>query len=74
MAYEFKRVIEELKQEDNRQQRRDQNLVAQLDTRTEVIETVGLQPASDSHSKKVHTKCFYLLKSYNKKIFYFIQI
>lgn len=52
LAYEFKRILEEAK-EMNRQQRRDQALVAQLGGRADVIETVGLQPASDSHNKKV---------------------
>lgn len=52
IANEFKKVVEEYKAEESRQQRRDQNLVAQLNVnRTDVIETVGLQPASDS--KKV---------------------
>lgn len=52
LAYEFKRTLEEAK-ELNRQQRREQALVAQLGGRADVIETVGLQPASDSHNKKV---------------------
>jgi len=52
-AYEFRRTLEEVK-ELNRQQRREQALVAQLGGgRTDVIETVGLQPASDTHNKKV---------------------
>ncbi|RLU15193.1 hypothetical protein DMN91_012187, partial [Ooceraea biroi] len=51
-AYEFRRTLEEVK-ELNRQQRREQALVAQLGGgRTDVIETVGLQPASDAHNKK----------------------
>lgn len=54
LAYEFKRILEEAK-ELNRQQRREQALVAQLGGRADVIETVGLQPASDSHNKKVKT-------------------
>lgn len=52
LAYEFRRTLEEAK-ELNRQQRREQALVAQLGGRTDVIETVGLQPASDTHNKKV---------------------
>lgn len=52
LAYEFRRTLEEAK-ELNRQQRREQALVAQLGGRGDVIETVGLHPASDSHSKKV---------------------
>lgn len=52
LAYEFRRVLEEAK-ELNRQQRREQALVAQLGGRADVIETVGLQPASDTHNKKV---------------------
>ncbi|XP_072747793.1 deformed epidermal autoregulatory factor 1 isoform X1 [Anoplolepis gracilipes] len=52
LAYEFRRTLEEVK-ELNRQQRREQALVAQLGGRTDVIETVGLQPASDAHNKKV---------------------
>lgn len=52
LAYEFRRILEEAK-ELNRQQRREQALVAQLGGRADVIETVGLQPASDSHNKKV---------------------
>ncbi|KAG5348176.1 DEAF1 factor, partial [Acromyrmex charruanus] len=51
LAYEFRRILEEAK-ELNRQQRREQALVAQLGGRADVIETVGLQPASDSHNKK----------------------
>ncbi|XP_011874321.1 PREDICTED: deformed epidermal autoregulatory factor 1 [Vollenhovia emeryi] len=51
LAYEFRRTLEEAK-ELNRQQRREQALVAQLGGRADVIETVGLQPASDSHNKK----------------------
>lgn len=53
LAYEFRRTLEEAK-ELNRQQRREQALVAQLGGRTDVIETVGLQPASDTHNKKVN--------------------
>lgn len=52
LAYEFRRALEEIK-ELNRQQRREQALVAQLGGRADVIETVGLQPASDTHNKKV---------------------
>lgn len=52
LAYEFRRTLEEAK-EVNRQQRREQALVAQLGGRADVIETVGLQPASDTHNKKV---------------------
>lgn len=52
LAHEFKRALEEMK-ELNRQQRRDQALVAQLGGRADVIETVGLQPASDTHNRKV---------------------
>lgn len=52
LAYEFRRTLEEAK-EVNRQQRREQALVAQLGGRGDVIETVGLQPASDTHNKKV---------------------
>lgn len=52
LAYEFRRALEEVK-ELNRQQRREQALVAQLGGRADVIETVGLQPASDTHNKKV---------------------
>ncbi|KAI4478572.1 hypothetical protein M0804_011895 [Polistes exclamans] len=51
LAYEFKRTLEDVK-EFNRQQRREQTLVAQLGTRGDVIESVGLQPASDAHNKK----------------------
>ncbi|CAK9796674.1 Deformed epidermal autoregulatory factor 1 [Anthophora plagiata] len=51
LAYEFRRILEEAK-EVNRQQRREQALVAQLGGRGDVIETVGLQPASDTHNKK----------------------
>ncbi|XP_011300576.1 deformed epidermal autoregulatory factor 1 isoform X1 [Fopius arisanus] len=51
LAYEFKRTVEEAK-EINRQQRREQALVAQLGGRGDVIETVGLQPAPNSHNKK----------------------
>lgn len=53
LAYEFRRTLEETK-ELSRQQRREQALVAQLGGgRTDVIETVGLQPTSDTHNKKV---------------------
>ena len=52
LAYEFRRILEEAK-EVSRQQRREQALVAQLGGRGDVIETVGLQPASDTHNKKV---------------------
>lgn len=45
------RTLEEAK-EVSRQQRREQALVAQLGGRGDVIETVGLQPASDTHNKK----------------------
>ncbi|CAL7941191.1 unnamed protein product [Xylocopa violacea] len=51
LAYEFRRTLDEAK-EVNRQQRREQALVAQLGGRGDVIETVGLQPASDTHNKK----------------------
>jgi len=57
LAYEFRRILEETK-ELNRQQRREQALVAQLGSRADVIETVGLQPASDSHNKKVKEYTF----------------
>ncbi|KAL2715264.1 deformed epidermal autoregulatory factor 1 [Vespula maculifrons] len=56
LAYEFKRTVDEAK-EINRQQRREQALVAQLGGRGDVIETVGLQPASDTHNKKVTLSC-----------------
>ena len=52
LAYDFRRTLEEAK-EINRQQRREQALVAQLSGRGDVIETVGLQPALDTHNKKV---------------------
>lgn len=52
IAYDFRRALEEVK-ELNRQQRREQALVAQLGGRADVIEAVGLQPASDAHNKKV---------------------
>lgn len=64
LAYEFRRILEEAK-ELNRQQRREQALVAQLGGRADVIETVGLQPASDSHNKKVNSKT-------TEKIFLFV--
>ncbi|XP_057326200.1 deformed epidermal autoregulatory factor 1 [Microplitis mediator] len=52
LAYDFRRTVEEAK-ELSRQQRREQALVAQLNsTRGDVIEAVGLQPASNSHNKK----------------------
>ncbi|XP_034950769.1 deformed epidermal autoregulatory factor 1 isoform X2 [Chelonus insularis] len=51
LAYEFKRTVEEAK-ELSRQQKREQALVAQLGTRGDVIEAVGLQPATSSHTKK----------------------
>lgn len=60
LAYEFKRTVDEAK-EINRQQRREQALVAQLGGRGDVIETVGLQPASDTHNKKVTLSVFVLL-------------
>lgn len=57
LAYDFRRTVEEAK-ELSHQQRREQALVAQLNsTRGDVIEAVGLQPASNSHNKKV----FYLI-------------
>ena len=68
LAYEFRRILEEAK-ELNRQQRREQALVAQLGGRADVIETVGLQPASDSHNKKVNSKIIY-----KKNIFYLYSI
>ncbi|XP_058797575.1 deformed epidermal autoregulatory factor 1 [Phymastichus coffea] len=49
IAQDFKKVIEELKAEESRQQKRD--LLNNVN-RTDVIDTVGLQPASDTHSKK----------------------
>lgn len=52
LAYEFRKTLEETK-EASRQQRREQALVAQLGTRGEVVETVGLQPSSGTHNKKV---------------------
>ncbi|KAG8037480.1 hypothetical protein G9C98_005690 [Cotesia typhae] len=52
LAYDFRRTVEEAK-ELSHQQRREQALVAQLNsTRGDVIEAVGLQPASNSHNKK----------------------
>ena len=69
LAYEFRRILEEAK-ELNRQQRREQALVAQLGGRADVIETVGLQPASDSHNKKVNNKIIYR-KKYFLFVFYF---
>ena len=62
LAYEFRKTLEETK-EATRQQRREQALVAQLATRGEVIGTVGLQPASGSHNKKVLSLYFPLLLS-----------
>lgn len=52
IAYDFKRVLEEAK-EQSRQQKREQSLVAQLTARGDVIESVALQPTADSHEKKV---------------------
>lgn len=52
IACDFKRTLEEAK-ELYKQQRREQALVAQLGGRGDVIETVGLQPALDTHNKKV---------------------
>lgn len=52
IACDFKRTLEEVK-ELFKQQRREQALVAQLGGRGDVIETVGLQPALDTHNKKV---------------------
>lgn len=52
IAYEFKRVLEDAK-EQSRQQKREQSLVAQLTARGDVIESVALQPTADSHEKKV---------------------
>lgn len=55
LAYDFRRALDEVK-ELNRQQKREA-LVA-LGPRADVIETVGLQPSSDTHNKKVNaTKC-----------------
>lgn len=51
LAYEFRRTLEEAKELSR--QRREQALVAQLGARADVIETVGLQPASNSNNKKV---------------------
>ncbi|XP_043476465.1 deformed epidermal autoregulatory factor 1 [Leptopilina heterotoma] len=51
IACDFKRTLEEAK-ELYKQQRREQALVAQLGGRGDVIETVGLQPALDTHNKK----------------------
>ncbi|KAK0178777.1 hypothetical protein PV327_007632 [Microctonus hyperodae] len=56
LAYEFRRSLEEAK-ELNRQQRRDQALVAQLGERGDVIEAVGLQPSSNSHNNKKCANC-----------------
>lgn len=55
VAQEFKKLIEELKSEESRQKRREnQNIVvSQLNSKPEIIENVGLQPASDSHTRKV---------------------
>lgn len=52
LAYEFRQTLADAK-ELSRQQRREQALAAQLNVRGDVIETVGLQPASDTHNKKV---------------------
>lgn len=63
LAYEFRRALEEVK-ELNRQRREQQALVAQLGGRADVIETVSLHPASDSHNKKVkntNTEKIYLI-------------
>lgn len=57
LAYEFRRTLDEAK-ELNRQQRREQALVAQLGGRGDVIETVGLQPAADIQNKKVRLRQF----------------
>lgn len=57
LAYEFRQTLADAK-ELNRQQRREQAL-AQLNARGDVIETVGLQPASDTHNRKVTTATFY---------------
>ncbi|XP_046735614.1 deformed epidermal autoregulatory factor 1 [Diprion similis] len=51
LAYEFRQTLAEAK-ELSRQQKREQALAAQLNVRGEVIETVGLQPTSDTHNKK----------------------
>lgn len=51
LAYEFRQTLADAK-ELSRQQRREQALAAQLNARGDVIETVGLQPASDTHNKK----------------------
>ncbi|XP_051160030.1 deformed epidermal autoregulatory factor 1 isoform X2 [Leptopilina boulardi] len=51
IACDFKRTLDEAK-ELYKQQRREQALVAQLGGRGDVIETVGLQPALDTHNKK----------------------
>lgn len=50
LSYEFKRALEEAKE--LCRQRRDQTIVT-LGSRGEVIETVGLQPSTDAHNKKV---------------------
>lgn len=52
LAYDFRRTLDEVK-ELSRQQRREQTLVAQLGGRTDVMDTVGLQPTPDTHNKKV---------------------
>lgn len=68
LAYDFRRTVEEAK-ELSRQQRREQALVAQLNsTRGDVIEAVGLQPASNSHNKKVFNLIYFFL--INQKIKY----
>ncbi|XP_012260744.2 deformed epidermal autoregulatory factor 1 isoform X2 [Athalia rosae] len=51
LAYEFRQTLADAK-ELSRQQRREQALAAQLNARGEVIETVDLQPASDTQNKK----------------------
>ncbi|KAI4498276.1 hypothetical protein M0802_006762 [Mischocyttarus mexicanus] len=51
LAYDFRRTIEDAK-EFNRQQTREQAIVAHLGGRADVIESVGLQPTTDPHSKK----------------------
>lgn len=56
VAHEFKKLVEELKAEESRRKRRENQeiVIGQLNSKAEVIETVGLQPSSDSHTKKVH--------------------
>ena len=58
LSYEFKRTLEEAR-EVYRQQRREQTIVAQLGSRGEVIEAVGLQPSTDTHNKKVYIFLFF---------------